>query len=389
MSVPGFPEAGSSDARPDPPRASRPDPPSDRPSDRHSDPRGLLPRWALRATAWNLALIVAVVVAAGLVWVCVQLRAAVVPLLLALLAASLLEPAGRRLTGRIRSRSLAAGVACALLAGVVGGTVWLVARAVVDAAPGIGRALGRISRRVGAGSEEDLLQSAANGLRSLGSEANSALIAGVVHGVSTAVQILAGSVLSVVLIYFLIRDGGRFEAFASRSLPEGTADVAVRMARRAWDALSGFMRGTTFIALIDTVLILIGLLVLGVPGAPGLAALVFVGAYIPFIGAFLSGAVAVLVALGDGGVGKALWVLGVVVAVQVVEGNVLQPVIQSRTVSLHPAVVMLAVTGGTAVAGILGALLAVPLTAAASGVLAELREMAGRSGESSEADVEP
>jgi len=80
-------------------------------------------------------------------------------------------------------------------------------------------------------------------------------------------------------------------------------------------------------------------------------------------------------------------VLGVVVAVQVIEGNLLQPVIQSRTVSLHPAVVMLAVTGGTAVAGILGALLAVPLTAAASGVVAEWRETAGRPGTSQDADV--
>ncbi|MEZ0109344.1 putative PurR-regulated permease PerM [Catenulispora sp. EB89] len=357
------------------------------PHDLRPDPNPLLPRWAIRATAWNLALIVAVVVAAGLVWVCVELRAAVVPLLLALLATSLLEPAGRRLTGRIRSRSLAAGVACALLVGVVGGTAWLVARAIADAAPGIGRALGRIGQRIGVGSGEELVQSAADGLRSMGSQAGSALVAGVVHGVSTAVQILAGSVLSVVLIYFLIRDGDRFPAFVARSLPRGTAPVAVRMARRAWEALSGFMRGTTFIALIDAGLILIGLLILRVPGAGGLAALVFVGAYIPFIGAFLSGTVAVLVALGDGGVGKALWVLGVVVAVQVIEGNLLQPMIQSRTVSLHPAVVMLAVTGGTAVAGILGALLAVPLTAAASGVVAEWRETAGQSGTSQDADV--
>jgi predicted PurR-regulated permease PerM len=151
------------------------------------------------------------------------------------------------------------------------------------------------------------------------------------------------------------------------------------MAHRAWAALSGFMRGTTVIALIDAVFILVGLLILGVPGAAGLAALVFVGAYVPFIGAFLSGSVAVLVALGDQGIGTALWTLGVVLAVQVLEGNLLQPVIQSRTVDLHPAVVMLAVTAGTAVAGILGALLAVPLTAAAFGVVAEWRDIRAES----------
>ncbi|QHY96923.1 pheromone autoinducer 2 transporter [Streptomyces sp. S4.7] len=133
------------------------------------------------------------------------------------------------------------------------------------------------------------------------------------------------------------------------------------------------MRGTTFIALIDATCITVGLLILRVPGAVGLGALVFVGAYIPYLGAFLSGAVAVLVALADRGVVIALWALGVVLAVQVLEGHVLQPMIQSRTVQMHPAVVMLAITAGASVAGILGMLLAVPLTAAAFGVAAEVR----------------
>jgi predicted PurR-regulated permease PerM len=110
-----------------------------------------------------------------------------------------------------------------------------------------------------------------------------------------------------------------------------------------------------------------------VPGAVGLGALVFVGAYIPYLGAFLSGAIAVLVALADRGFAIALWALGVVLAVQVLEGHILQPVIQSRTVQMHPAVVMLAITAGASVAGIIGMLLAVPLTAAAFGILAELR----------------
>lgn len=145
------------------------------------------------------------------------------------------------------------------------------------------------------------------------------------------------------------------------------------MARRAYGAVEGFMRGTTFIALIDATCITVGLLILRVPGAVGLGALVFVGAYIPYLGAFLSGAVAVLVALADRGVVIALWALGVVLAVQVLEGHVLQPMIQSRTVQMHPAVVMLAITAGASVAGILGMLLAVPLTAAAFGVVAEVR----------------
>ncbi|MGW8882611.1 AI-2E family transporter, partial [Streptomyces mirabilis] len=110
-----------------------------------------------------------------------------------------------------------------------------------------------------------------------------------------------------------------------------------------------------------------------VPGAVGLGALVFVGAYIPYLGAFISGAVAVVVAFADRGFVIALWALGVVLAVQVLEGHVLQPMIQSRTVQMHPAMIMIAITAGASVAGLLGMLLAVPACAAAFGVLGELR----------------
>lgn len=96
-------------------------------------------------------------------------------------------------------------------------------------------------------------------------------------------------------------------------------------------------------------------------------------AYIPYLGAFLSGAVAVLVSFADGGLTTALWVLGVVTLVQFLEGNVFQPMIQSRTLQMHPAVILVALTAGASLAGILGMLLAVPLTAAAFGVLSEMR----------------
>ncbi|MCL6739279.1 AI-2E family transporter, partial [Streptomyces neyagawaensis] len=144
-----------------------------------------------------------------------------------------------------------------------------------------------------------------------------------------------------------------------------------------FQAIEGFMRGTTIIAFIDGVCIAIGLLVLQVPGAVGLGALVFVGAYIPYLGAFLSGAVAILVAFADRGLVTALWAVGVVFAVQILEGNVLQPMIHSRTVQMHPAAILLALTAGASIAGILGMLLSVPLTAAAFGVLSELRSRYG------------
>lgn len=181
------------------------------------------------------------------------------------------------------------------------------------------------------------------------------------------------AVLALLLVFFFLRDSHLAVQTLRALAPRGSGDMLEAVARRAFQAVEGFMRGTTVIALIDALCITVGLLILQVPGAVGLGALVFVGAYVPYLGAFVSGTVAVLVALADRGFVIALWALGVVLAVQVLEGHVLQPVIQSRTVQMHPAVVMLAITAGASVAGILGMLLAVPLTAAAFGVVQELR----------------
>ena len=127
--------------------------------------------------------------------------------------------------------------------------------------------------------------------------------------------------------------------------------------------LDGYIRGTALIAAIDATLIGIGIWLLGVPLALPLAVLVFLGGFVPFVGATLSGLVAVLVAFADEGWEIALVTLAIVIGVQLVEGNFLQPIIQSRTVDLHPAVILLAVAAGGSLFGILGAYLAVPVTA--------------------------
>ncbi|MFJ3231452.1 AI-2E family transporter [Streptomyces sp. NPDC086787] len=335
----------------------------------------LLPEPVRRLAAWCAVILLA----AGVVYVgirlCVTFRTAVTPVLLALLGTALLGPLHRRLVDAGVQRSLAAGLTCVAVVGVVGGAVYIVVAALIDTGDQIIASLKAAGRSVAkhfgaAGTSLD--DFAANSRELLGKFGGTAA-ANVISGVSVVAESIAMAVLALLLVFFFLRDSHR-AADGLRSLaPRGSADTAEAMARRAFEAVEGFMRGTTLIALIDAVCITIGLLVLRVPGAPGLGALVFVAAYIPYLGAFLSGALAVLVALADRGVVIALWALGVVVAVQVLEGHVLQPVIQSRTVQMHPAVVMLAITGGASVAGIVGMLLAVPLTAAAFGVVHELR----------------
>ena len=153
-----------------------------------------------------------------------------------------------------------------------------------------------------------------------------------------------------------------------------SAALTDRVGRRAWTALTGFIVGQTIIALADATLIGLGALLLGVPNVGAIFMLTLFGVYIPFIGAFLSGLLAVMLALGDSGMRAGVIMLIVVLAVQVLEGNVLQPWIQGRAVRLHPLVVALSVTAGAALAGFLGVFLAVPVTAAGFVMLSELRQ---------------
>ncbi|MFJ1866519.1 AI-2E family transporter [Streptomyces sp. NPDC088097] len=335
----------------------------------------LLPEPVRRLGAWCGVVLLAAAVLALVVWLCVTLKTVVTPLLLAVLGTALLGPMHRRLVALRVNRSLAAGLTCLAVTGVVGGASYVVVLAliktgdqIIDSLKRAGAALAEHFGAVGT-SLEDVAAHSKGLLAKFGGTAAS----GVLSGLSVVGTMIATALLSLVLIFFFLRDSDRAVATLRSLVPHGAGDLMEAMGRRAYGAVEGFMRGTTFVALVDAVLIGTGLLVLRVPGAVGLAALVFVTAYIPYLGAFLSGSVAVLVALADRGWIIGLWTLGVVLAVQMIEGYVLQPLVQSRTVQMHPAVVMLAITAGASVAGILGMLLAVPLTAAVFGVVSELR----------------
>ncbi|MCT4354802.1 AI-2E family transporter [Streptomyces sp. Je 1-79] len=338
-------------------------------------PRPLLPDPARRVAAWCVVLLLVAGVAAVGIWLCVVFQTAVTPVLLAILGTALLGPLHRRLVRMKVQKSLAAGLTVLAVVCFVGGATYIVVLALIETGDQIIASLRQaavdIADHLGAAgtSIDDLAENAKALLEKFGGTAAS----GVLSGLSVVGQVAAMAVLALLLIFFFLRDSDKAAGTLRSLAPRATGDTMEAMGRRAFEAVEGFMRGTTIVALVDAVLITAGLLILRVPGAVGLGALVFVTAYIPYLGAFLSGAVAVLVALADRGFIIALWVLGVVLAVQVIEGNVLQPMIQSRTVQMHPALVMLAITAGASVAGVLGMLLAVPLTAAAFGVIGELR----------------
>ncbi|MEW2395454.1 AI-2E family transporter [Streptomyces sp. NPDC046862] len=325
--------------------------------------------------AWSALVLLLSGVVSLIVWICITFQAVVTPILLALLGAALLGPLYRRLVAMRLNKSLAAGLTCAAVFLVMGGAVYIVVTALIDTGDQILSSLQDAAQSLGerfevAGTSLDDLVTYAKDL--LGDFGGTAL-SGVMSGVSLVTEMITAGVLAILLLFFFLRDSDKAVASLHALAPRGSGQTLEAMARRAFQAIEGFMRGTTIVAFIDAACTAVGLVILQVPNAIGLAALVFIGAYIPYLGALLSGAVAVLVAFADGGLGTALWVLGIVLVVQLIEGNVLQPMIQSRTVHMHPAVVLVTLTAGASVAGILGMLLAVPLTAAAFGVLSEIR----------------
>ncbi|MFJ8011803.1 AI-2E family transporter [Streptomyces sp. NPDC096339] len=342
-------------------------------------PNSLLPEPVRRLAAWCAVVLLVAAVLALVVWLCTVFRTVVTPVLLAVLGTALLGPMHRRLVRTGVNRSLAAALTCLAVVAVVGGAAYVVVLAIVGTGDQIVDALRRagesLAEHFGAlgTSLEDVAKNSQDLLAKFGGTAAS----GVVAGLSVVAAMVATALLALVLIFFFLRDSDRAVGTLRSLVPRRSGDLMEAMGRRAFGAVEGFMRGTTLVALVDGVLIGAGLLVLDVPGAVGLAALVFVTAYIPYLGAFLSGAVAVLVALADRGWVIGLWVLALVLLVQMVEGYVLQPLVQSRTVQMHPAVVMLAITAGASAAGILGMLLAVPLTAAVFGVVSELKARYG------------
>jgi predicted PurR-regulated permease PerM len=195
--------------------------------------------------------------------------------------------------------------------------------------------------------------------------------------VGTAIgHIVAGIFIILFGTYFFLADGERIWSWVVRIFPRASRARADSSGRVAWTSLTAFVRATVLVAFTDALGIMLGAAILKVPFVIAIGVLVFIGAFIPLIGAFLSGTVAVLVALVDQGPIVALIMLGVVVGIQQLEAHVLQPFLLGRLVSVHPLGVIVAIAAGVLVAGIAGALVAVPFVAAANAVVLHLAETA-------------
>ncbi|MGE2726091.1 AI-2E family transporter [Mycolicibacterium pulveris] len=326
---------------------------------------------AVRLAKWS---VVVVAIAAGAVvlgWVTAQLWVIFLPVLLAVVLCTVLWPPARVLMDRVGMPPAAASLTTLVLfLAIASGLVALIVPPLLNQMPAlIDQATEGINRLQDwiAGPpinlQQEQLDRFAGSLVNAMRESSSAIATGVVSGVSTVGSVLVTLVLTIVLSFFVLKDGRKFLPWLTGLTGRRAGRHLDAVLTRMWDNLGGFIRAQAAVALIDAVFIGAGLLILGVPLAPALAVLTFIGAFVPFVGAFVAGALAVLIALVANGFVNALLVLAVIIAVQQIEGNVLQPFLQSRVMKLHAAVVLLAVTAGGALFGIIGAFLAVPTTA--------------------------
>jgi predicted PurR-regulated permease PerM len=325
------------------------------------------------ATRGAQVLLVAAVVVV-LLWLLSRLSIVTIPLLLALIFAAAFEPWMR--WSELRGLPSAAGAALALvlLLAVIVGSLLFVAGSVshewselaIKAQEGLERILAWLQTMplsLDTGQLNDL------GEQISGFVTSAEFGSGALGGIGAITEIATCVGMMAIILFFILKDGPQMWEFLVRPLEGAAYDRVERIRRKTVNVFGGYISSTAAAAIFDAVGVFIGLLILQVPLAVPLAILTLLLAFIPIVGAVTAGAVAALVALISNGPLNAALVLLVVIVVNQVESNVLKPILMGKTVSLHALVVLVVIAAGTAVGGIVGALIAVPLTAAAWGIV--------------------
>ena len=333
--------------------------------------------WTDRLGSWSiraLQVLLLLTLVSVIVFALTQIKLVVIPVLIALIFAAAASPLVVWMRRKGVGRALSTWIT--LLGGILvfGGLITAIVFAVRDQ-------WGELSDSAVEGFEQlkgfaldgpfpidqDALDEAWNAIIDFATSATFGL--GAIQGVSAAAEVVTGIILGVVILFFFLKDGDRIWEFFLRPLRGERLDRGHRIGHTAVRTLGGYVRGTATVAAVDAFGIGIGLLILQVPLALPLAVIVFLGAFIPLVGATVAGILAAVVALVTNGWVVALIVLGIVVLVNQLEGNFLQPVVMAQSLSIHPLVILVALTAGTILGGIVGAVLAVPIAAVGWAIL--------------------
>ncbi|MFF4221867.1 AI-2E family transporter [Streptomyces abikoensis] len=347
------------------------------------DPVAAVP-WGVRVAAevgWRL------LVLAGTLWVLMRVISAVRLVVLAFVAGLLITALLQPTVALLKRRGVPRGLATALtflsgfvVMGLVGWfVVWQVTENLDDLSKQVQHGITELKRWL-LNSPFHVTQGQINNIadklsEAIGTSTKDITSAGI-EGVQVIIEVLTGILLAMFSTLFLLYDGPRIWQWLLKLVPEAAREGVAGAGPRAWATLTAYVRGTVIVALIDAIFIGIGLYFLKVPMYVPLAVFIFLFAFIPLVGAVVSGALAVVVALVTRDVFTAAMVLAVVLAVQQIEGHVLQPFILGRAVRVHPLAVVLAVAAGSMTAGIGGAVVAVPLVAVTNTVVGYLRAYA-------------
>lgn len=326
--------------------------------------------WIDMAARWSGRLILVVVGIVLALWGLSTLWAGLLPVILALILTALLMPLKQSMLKRGIGHTISALLTLITTLAALVGTFVLIA-------PDVGSQLSDIGKTAQGGIDQ-LQNWLARGPLELGSdEINNAIdrattwiqtrsgdiASGAFSGVSAAGSLLINVILILALTFFFLKDGHRFLGWQRSVMGRGAGRHLTEVLTRNWTVLGGFIRTQALVSAIDAVLIGAGLFILNVPLALALTVITFFAGFIPIVGAITAGALAVLVALVSNGWQTALIIVAIIVLVQQLEGNVLSPMLQGKTMQVHPGLILVTVTIGGTLFGIVGVFLAVPLTA--------------------------
>lgn len=329
-----------------------------------------LPRGLRVTTAYAWRFVVIAIAAGILIWLVIQLKLLVIPLLVAILVTALLWPAFTWMLARRVPKWLALVVSVLGAIAIVGGLLWLaiwqITRQWASVQARTGEAIEQFRQylidgplHLTSAQIDDLLGQAGAFLQ----QQADLLWSGALAVGSTVGHVLTGLVLTLFILLCTLADGAGIWRWVVRLFPRAARDDVDGAGKAGWKTVVTYARTQLLVATIDATGIALGAFLLGVPLAIPIGVLVFLGAFIPFVGAVVTGALAVFLALVYNGPWIALWMLVVVLAVQQIEGHILQPLLMGSAVKVHPLAVVLVVAGGAMIAGIPGALFAVPLAA--------------------------
>lgn len=322
------------------------------------------------SAAWAWRLLVLLAAAYALLELLRLFGVVVVPVALALIVTALLQPAVDFLDGKGAARGGAVAFVLILSLAVFGGILAFVVNQFIEGAPQL---VEQVTRSVESTRDwlingpaklsADQINRAVDTFTDALRNHQTQLTTGALSTAGTLVEIVTGAFLLLFTVIFFLLGGRSIWKFVTRLIPEDHRARVREAGAAGFHSLAGYARATTLVALVDAVSIGTGLAIMGIPLALPLASLIFLGAFIPVVGALITGFLAVIVALLAKGVFYGLITLGLIVAVMQLEAHVLQPLVMGRAVSIHPLAVVLGLTAGSVVAGIIGALLAVPAIA--------------------------